>query len=52
MVSFKLSLMFKKDYYFVEMWKKHYVLILFCTIGSLFNMSDHNFDKGVALKLS
>lgn len=52
MVSFKLSLMFKKDYYSVEMWKKHYVLILFCTIGGLFNMSDHNFDKGVALKLS
>lgn len=52
MVSFKLFLMFKKDYYFVEMWKKHYVLILFCTIGSLFDMSDHNFDKGVALKLS
>lgn len=51
-VSSKLSLMFKEDYYSVEMWKEHYVLILFCTIGSLFNMSDHNFDKGVALKLS
>lgn len=51
-MSSKLSLMFKEDYYSVEMWKEHYVLILFCTIGSLFNMSAHNFDKGVALKLS